>query len=487
MSVADFAPLSLELAVAGLAIVVLLLDAIFLPKRAKALGWVTLGGLAGVLLVSFVGDPQGSIAQGAYELTASALFFKRVFLVAGMLGTLGAIDYLSERAPRRQSEYYVLLLSSITGMMMLPCTRDLLLLVVAFELMGMPLYLMAAWMKTDGQKGTESAKPVAEGALKLYMVGAASTAITLFGVALVVGLGGATRLADLASTINSPLATLGVLLALAGMGFKIGLVPFHMWVPDTYQGSMTPFVAFLSVAPKAAGLAAISVLASLAPPGSSSFWAHALMGLAALSMLIGNLLALPQTDVRRLLAYSGVAQMGYAVLALAADTPLSHAALLFYIASYVFTNMGTFFVVHAVAESEGSHDLSALAGLTRRSPWLSFALLLFLLSLAGIPFVVGFWAKLYVFWAAYQAGLLWLVAFGALLAVVALFYYMQVARAAYMVEPQGEITPLRAKATIQVAIAICVLAVVGIGLWPSALLDPAIDATHPTVPTTLPQ
>ena len=311
--------------------------------------------------------------------------------------------------------------------------------------------------------------PAAEAALKLYLVGAASTAITLFGLSLVVGMAGTTRLAAVAAAPLGSLGAVGALLVVAGLAFKLGVVPFHIWVPDTYQGAPTPFVAFLSVAPKATGLAALVTISSLAPVGP------ALAVVAAASMVTGSLLALPQTDLRRLLGYSGIAQMGVVLVAVAAGGPVAIGTAAFFLGGYLFTNLGAFLVVHAVAADGGRHDVAGLAGLARRSPWLGAALLVFLLSLAGIPFVIGFWTKLEVFLAAYRAGLGWLVALGVTMAVVSLFFYLRVARSAFMGEPEVP-TPPRLGAPLCLAIVVCIVAVVGLGLWPRPLDEAAARA-----------
>ncbi len=464
-------PLLLPLLVAGGAALILVVD-LALPRRGRLLGWLTAAFLAACLAASVAIDVHGVAARGAYLGTAWTLFFHRLFLVAGILAVLGSIDYVAKQVSHRQAEYYVLLLLSLAGMLLLPGARDLVLLIVAFELMGLPLYILCGFAKTDAPAVQGPGRsPAAEAALKLYLVGAASTAITLFGLSLVVGMAGTTRLDGL--VVDAPIAQVGMLLVLAGLAFKIGVVPFHMWVPDTYQGAPTPFVAFLSVAPKAAGVAALTAVFVLGGHGGP--WWTAMAVLAGATIVAGNLLALPQTDVRRLLGFSGVAQLGYVLVAVATNTADGLGMAAFYLAGYVFANMGAFLVLHAVADDGGRHDLTGLAGLSRRAPWLGMALLLFLLSLAGIPFVVGFWAKLYVFLAAYRAGLIILVALGALFAVVGLFYYMQVARAAFMTEPAQAAAP-RVGGPLRAAIILCLVAVVGLGLWPGPMFDSAAGA-----------
>lgn len=459
---------ALDLAVAAGAAVVLGLDA-FGRIPGRVLGWATAGILGGVLAGSFFVDVSGSVPHGVYVSGAWVLFFKRVFLVAGILGVLGSVDWLEERTPRRQAEYYALMLFSLTGMMIVPGARDWVLLLVAFELMGIPLYVLAAWAKTDGVAGEPKQGP--EAGLKLFVTGVASSAFTLFGLALVIGETGSTALSALPAN-PSQLTFAGMLMVIGGLGFKLGAVPFHMWVPDTYQGAPTPFVAFLSVAPKAGGLAALTVVTLSGWGAQHALWVPAVAVIASASMVVGNVFALPQTDVRRLLGFSGIAQIGYVLIALAANSQEGVSMALFFIATYVFTNLGAFLVVHAAAQSSGGHETAKLAGLSRRSPWLGAALLVFLLSLAGIPFVVGFWAKLFVFLAAWRAGFSGLVVLGVAVAVFGLFYYLSVARSTFMAEGTNQ-EPIRAGLGLKVSIAVCLIAVVGLGLWPRPLVDEA--------------
>jgi NADH-quinone oxidoreductase subunit N len=253
------------------------------------------------------------------------------------------------------------------------------------------------------------------------------------------------------------------------------MAPFHMWVPDTYQGARAPFVAFLSVAPKAAGIAVLATIFAFGLGEHRDRWVPPLALLAFLSMAIGNLLALPQTDLRRLLGYSGIAQMGYVLVALVADDTFGVAMTLFFLAAYLFTNLGAFLVVHAAADAGGGYEFDGLSGLSKRDPGLAVALLCFLLSLAGIPFVVGFWAKLYVFLAAWKAGHVALVVAAIVLAVVGLFYYLRMLRAAYMTEA-GTLAKPTLGAPLRFAIAMCLVAVVGFGAWPSPLVEGATRA-----------
>lgn len=469
MSLELLKPIWVELFVCAGALCLLLLD-LYLPDNArKYLSTWTASVLSAGLFLTTVLDGTGSIGA-VYVGNAFSVAAKQIILLAALLSVLGGKEWLAIASPKKQGEYHFLVLLSLCGMMLLPGIRDFILLIVCFELMGIPLYILAAWSKDEDtpEKRQNAVQRSAEASLKLYFVGGASTVVTLFGLSLLTGLAASTRFDAVLSVPQTPLTQVGIFLILAGMGFKIGAVPFHMWIPDTYQGAITPFVTFLSVAPKAAGLLTLTVIAQKALPADS--WKVALIGLSVVTMTVGNLMALPQKNIKRLLGYSGVAQVGYMLLCLCVGNTYSLGVLLFYLFGYVAANVGVFLVLHAVADTESDDTMDGLAGLARRSPWLGMALLLFLLSLAGIPFVVGFWAKLYVFMAAYQGGYPWLVVIGAVLAVVGLFYYLQVAKAAYMVSPARN-EPVSVQPWLAFSIVVCLLLTVGLGAYPGPLFE----------------
>ncbi|MFI5297630.1 MAG: NADH-quinone oxidoreductase subunit N [Polyangiales bacterium] len=477
----DLHTLWLPISVTALAVLVLLVDVLSPPSQSpnggRRLGWLVALVLAALFLATFFVPDTGRTVSG-YANGAWTTFVQRLFLAAGAIGTLGALDDVATHTPNRQGEYWLLLLSSLLGMILVAGARELILLVTSFELMGVPLYVLAAYAKTDAARvGDPPGKArAAEAALKLYLVGATSSAVTLFGLALLTGMTGTTHLAALASAPSSPLATLGMVFVLAGLGYKIGMVPFHMWVPDTYQGASTPFVAFLSVAPKAAGVAVLCSIFVMGLGSQRGLWMPPLALAALLSMAVGNLLALAQTDLRRVLGYSGIAQMGVLLVAIAAGDRASVSMTLFFLAAYVVTNLGAFLVVHVASDAGGGFGFDSLYGLWRRAPGLAAALLCFLLSLAGIPFVVGFWAKLYVFLAAWRAGLAGLVIAAIALTVLALFYYLQMLRAAYLVDESAPLPVPKPAPALRLAIGLCLVAVVGLGLYPRPLVEAAARA-----------
>jgi NADH-quinone oxidoreductase subunit N len=314
-----------------------------------------------------------------------------------------------------------------------------------------------------------------EAALKFFLMGTVSSAVLAYGLSFIYGVTGTTDVRGIAAAMSTghPMMLLGMLLALGGLGFKIAAFPFHMWVPDTYEAASTPFVAWLSVAPKAAGFVVIFRLYLEGVGDRVVLWVPIATGLAVLTIVAGNLMAIPQQNIKRLLAYSGVAHIGYMLVGLAAVSANGVAMMLFYLIAYLFGNMGAFLVVEAVSQAEGSDNVSAYRGLAQRSPMLALAMLLFLLSLGGIPFVAGFWAKLYVFWAAAEKGLYLLVLVGAILTVVALFYYLLVAKRMYIDVPERP-DPIVVPPLLALGILICGLGVVVMGVYPKPFVLTAL-------------
>jgi NADH-quinone oxidoreductase subunit N len=459
---------ALEVGTLALAVAVLALDLAVPRHRADARrsGLFALAGfgLMGLLAWSFV-LPHPVELTAAYVQDGFALLIKRVMLASALLAVVGMAPYATaRRVADRAVAAMILLLFAAVGGMALASAREFLTLFVAFELVSLPLYVLA---------GIEKERRLApEGAMKIFLFGSVSSAILLLGIALLFAATGSTFWSSAAS--GSQAAAFGAALLLAGFGFKIAAFPFSLWVPDTYQAAPTPVVAFLSVAPKAAAVAALfrlslQVFAPMDIPFGS--W---IAVLAALAMIVGNLLALRQSDLKRLLAFSGIAQIGYVLAALAAGTRQGAGLALFFFVAYLLSNGGAFLAVAAVECCGEEPTLEGVRNLLRRAPLLAASLLVFLLSLGGIPFVIGFWGKMYVFLAAAQAGLFWLVALGALLAVVALYYYLNVARAMLMVPDEG--TALRVPTVLLGTIVACAIAVAGLGVVPQLLAEPCLRA-----------
>ena len=457
----------------GLAVLMLAIFVVGVISRGddRRIGVISAIGVLVLTVASLFLEPSTSSVRGAFVLDGLAIFAKQLFLLATFIGILGSLSLPDPAFRRRAPEYYFLLLASLLGMLVLVSARELILLFVAFELMSIPLYVLSGFLKREAE--------AVEAALKFFLVGTVSSAILAYGLSFVYGAARTTALADVARALAapSPLLLLGMFLVLGGFGFKIAAFPFHMWVPDTYEAASTPFVAWLSVAPKAAGFVAIFRVYLEGVGDRVTLWVPVVAGLAVITMTAGNLMALPQQNSKRLLAYSGIAHIGYMLVGLAAASASGTAMILFYLVAYVFGNMGAFLVVESVAQAEGSVNLDALRGLAQRSPLLALAMLLCLLSLGGIPFVAGFWAKLYVFWAAAQAGLYWLVLVGAVLTVVALFYYLILARRMYIDAPQRP-SRISVSPPLALAILLCVAGVVGLGVYPKPLVELAIRVAN---------
>jgi NADH-quinone oxidoreductase subunit N len=457
------APLALEAGLFALLVVTLLVGVI---RRTDEGGWagrLALSGLLVLFAASWLAEPGASAFGGTFVVDELALFAKRLFLASAAVSVLAT---LGGRGPfgRRSAEYHVMLLTALLGMLVLASARELILLFVSFELMSIPLYVLTGFSKRDGTG--------AEASLKFFLVGTVSSAVLLYGLSFVYGAAGTTEMAALPAALaaGDPLLRLGMGLALAGFGFKIAAMPFHMWVPDSYEAASTPFVAWLSVAPKAAGFVAIFRLYVEDVGPAAVVWVPIAATLAAVSIVAGNLMAIPQRNIKRLLAYSGIAHIGYMLLGFAAVSANGVGMVLFYLVAYLFGNMGAFLVVHAVARAENSDQLDAYRGLAQRSPMLALSMLVFLLSLGGIPFVAGFWAKLYVFWAVVEQGMYGLALLGAVLTVVALYYYLVVARYMYIDAP---VRPgaVAVASPLTLAIGICAAGVVVMGLYPGPWVD----------------
>ena len=453
-------PVAPDLALFALAVVVLLVGAVGRGAAGHGVAWLSLAGLLLTFALTFVVPEGASLLRGSFVQDGLALFAKRLFLASAALSLLGSLTMLHDNFRRRSAEYHFALIVSVLGMSILSSARELILLFVGFELMSIPLFLLTGFIKRDAI--------APEAALKFFLVGTASSAIIVYGMSFVYGVTGSTAMSAIPAAMadGHPLLLLGMGFLLAGLGFKIAAFPFHMWAPDTYEAATTPFVAWLSVAPKAAGFVAIVRLYVEGVGSAALMWMPIVAVLAGMTMVTGNLMAIPQQNIKRMLAYSGVAHIGYMLMGLAALSSSGIAMMLFYLVAYMFGNMGAFLVVQAVAQSEQSETMDAYRGLAQRSPLLALAMLIFLLSLGGIPFVAGFWAKLYVFWAAIERGMYGLVFLGAVLTVVALYYYLLVARRMYIEAPERS-HPVPVPALLGVAIFACVAGVVGMGVYPA--------------------
>jgi NADH-quinone oxidoreductase subunit N len=449
------------------------------PARRVVAAVLALAGIAvsiGWSTALVAADERGDAFAGLMVVDDFALFFN--FLFAGVAGiiVLASVDFL--KGNRFQAEYLALILTATVGMMLLASTVDLIIIFVALELQAISLYVLVAFLKSGRS---------AEAALKYLMLGAVSTAVTLYGMAYLFGLSGSTNLSDIAAAIGaaepgtrSALVLAAVMLA-AGLGFKMAVVPFQMWVPDVYQGAPTPVTAFLSVASKAAGFAIVMriFVIALGEDLIASDWASLFAAIAAISMTVGNVAALVQSDIKRMLGYSSIAQAGTFLIGLAAvaaadpQVLLGTSAVVFFLGTYAFTNLGAFVAIIAISGRIKSDQIADYAGIARRSPWLAGGLTACLISLTGIPVTAGFWAKLYVFNAAVQADLVWLAVVGVLNSVVSAYYYLRVALNMYTQEP-ATAESFQPSPYLGVALAAAVVGLLVIGVYP----DPLVQASE---------
>lgn len=403
---------------------------------------------------------EQSLFDAVYQVDGFANYFKILFLLALILVLLSSGQYI-KRFKDKTSEFISLMIFATLGMMVMASAGDLITLYVGLELMTITFYILSAFLLQN--------QPSVEAGLKYLVLGAVSSAILLFGMSLIYALTGTTVISEIASQLRlEPALIAGVVMILAGLGFKIAAVPFHMWVPDIYEGSPIPVTAFLAVGSKAAGFAVLLRVFMLAIPLAQFNWTLIMAILAALTMIVGNLIAIVQTDVKRLLAYSSIAQAGYILAGLAAANAYGLKGVVFYAMLYVFSNTGAFAVATAVEVDTGSTGMEAFAGLSRRSPMLAAIMTICMLSLAGIPPLAGFVGKFYLFSGAIQSGYLWLALIGLVMSMVSVYYYLSLARIMYIGESSQD-SPLNPGLESQLALWICLAATILIGVYPEPL------------------
>ncbi len=395
-----------------------------------------------------------------------ALFFKILAILTVALVGLSAVDYLNIRTPFR-GEFYALTLLAGLSLMLLSSATNLIMIYLSLEFLSVTSYILTAYLRQDDRS--------TEAAIKYLLYGAVASGVMLYGFSLLYGITGSVDLATIAQKLGESQANLtfviaAVLMILTGFGFKIALVPFHQWSPDAYEGAPTPITAFLSVGPKAAGLAVLIRVLVVALPAYDINWTVILTLVSILTMTVGNLIALWQTNMKRMLAYSSIAQAGYMLIGLAAWTaqPTNWSSgvdgILLFLFAYLFTNLGIFAIAIILENKMGTANIADYAGLIRRSPFLSVALLIFFLSLVGIPPTGGFMGKLFVFGAAIDQGLYLLAGIGILNSVISVYYYFGVARLAFFSEGVDE-SPIRASLPMNVVVTVTMVMTLLIALY----------------------
>jgi NADH-quinone oxidoreductase subunit N len=463
-----------EIVVLVTALLVMVVD-LFLPKAHKSrLAWLALVGVVVAAGLSYyIWDGGDATLQEMLAADGYALFLNLVILTAAALAILFSVDY-AERTGLAQGEYYTLLLLSTTGMMLMAAAINLMTIFLALEILSIALYVLVGLNRAELRS--------AEAALKYFLLGAFASGFLLYGMALTYGETGTTSLSAVRDHVLSlggqfpPLLMVALGLMIVGFGFKVALVPFHMWTPDAYEGAPTSVTAFMSVGAKVAGFAALGRVVVYAFGELYIDWSWVLAVLAALTMTVGNLAALRQTNLKRMLAYSSIAQAGYILVGLAAGSETGISAVLFYLFVYAFTNVAAFAVIIAVGRfggsEQGGETLDDFSGLAKRKPGLAAVMALCMLSLAGVPPLAGFMAKLTVFGAAVGSDLIWLVVFGVVNSVVSAYYYLRVVVAMYMRQGSavGEATTPICPA-LQVGVGLSAVTIVLLGLWPAPIIN----------------
>jgi NADH-quinone oxidoreductase subunit N len=478
--------LNLQLIVPEITLVATAILVIFLDLAVRDKDWLHRLSLAG-LVVAFgfaltmfgTGEKAASFGN-MLVLDGFAAFFKLLFIATAFLVVMASRDYVA-RFARFQGEYHALILISAAGMMLMAATADLISLYIALELTSISLYALVGFLK-DG-RSTESA-------LKYLLLGAIASAVLLYGMALVFGYTGRTQLGEIAAALqgmslsniwSSPALALGIVMLISGFGFKIAAVPFQMWVPDVYEGAPTPVTAYLSVASKAAGFAIILrvFFSAFSAPGWLSLdWGIVFAVLAAISMTVGNIAAIHQSNIKRLLGYSSIAQAGYLMVGLAAvgfaptRDILGQSGVLFFLASYTVTNLGAFIAIIAISNRVKSDQIADYSGMGKISPLMALALTLCLISLIGMPPASGFMAKFYLFSGAVQHGLIWLVVIAVINSVISAYYYLRVVKVMWFGEKHSE-GRVESSGWLRTALVLCCLGVLFMGIAPDMFMEVA--------------
>jgi len=434
------------------------------------LAYLSVGGIIATLInliwFDYIGV-HGALFKDMYVLDGMAIFFKILILLSTALVLLMSIDYVKNFRFFR-GEYYFLVMMSALGMMFMASAQDLLSVFVTLEFSTFGFYVLVAYLREDERSS--------EAGLKFFILGVFAAGLLAYGISLVYGETGTLIFSEMTSTPGSYGLAIGFIMIFAALGFKIGAVPFHSWIPDTYQGAPTPITAFLSIAPKAAALAILIRMFYVALITFKPMWVLLFVVASIVSMTYGNIVAIAQKNIKRLLAYSGIAQIGTVMIGLAAGTKRGSDAILFFLLTYLFANLGAFAVVVGVSNLIKSDEIEDYNGLNRRSPFLAAAMLLFLLSLAGVPPLAGFIGKLYIFLAAIEQELYTLLIVGLINIVISLYYYLIVVKKMYINEPTDP-SPLTVSGSLKTAICVCIAGTLLLGIYPKFFIDWAVSAT----------
>jgi len=470
--------INLEMCVIGLGLVLMLADLFVAPERRRFIAYIAILALGFLLAVSFSGNGSCSIAgtafHGEFINDGLSLFFKRFFLVAAILVLFIAAEF-SDRIVAA-AEYYSLIIFALAGMLFAASSNDFAMLFVSIELITITFYVLVSF-----QRGKLTSL---EAGVKYLILGALSSAFMIFGIALIWGTTGTLNFTELAAIapqfVDSKIFLLGVLLLLVGLGFKIAAFPFQIWAPDVYQGAPTPTTAFLAVGSKAAGFVLLLRVLFTAVPAVTVRWSTLLIIISGITILYGNLCALPQRNLKRIFGYSSIAHAGYLLLGIAALNASGQAAILYYLAGYLFTVLAGFLVIALVLRHLETEDIAGLSGLNERSPLLAATMAISMASLAGIPPLAGFFGKFLLLKAVVEAAQIpgnhcyYYLVFVALAGVViSFYYYLGVIRAMYWSREATDLSPIKLSAPAMVTAWICIAGMFWIGIFPNTLLNMA--------------
>jgi NADH-quinone oxidoreductase subunit N len=459
--------LTLEILVAILALFVLVLGLVTPPGQKRGIGYFTVLSLVAVLAVSIILFGKTGTAFGTmYVVDAFSNYFKISFIVAAVLVAMFSISFV-EKLGYNQGEFFAFVLLSLLGMMVMSSAADFITFYLGLELMTIPFIILTAFRHGD--------KASSEAGMKYMLLSAMSSGVLLYGLSIIYGAAGSTHYSDVINVITGdmqPLTVIGLVFLLAGFGFKISMVPFHMWSPDIYEGAPTPVTAFLAIGSKAAALAAMLRMFMIALPETREIWMTLVIVLCAMTIILGNFVAIPQTNIKRMLAYSSIAHAGYLLMGLVAFTNLGVSAILYYLVIYIFANAGAFACVNAFGNMTGSDQIRDYTGMWKRSPVIASVLLLCLLSLAGIPPLAGFVGKFYLFTAIIDQGFIWLAFLGIGMSMVSVYYYLIVVKVMFLGNPVED-TPVHVSLGTKTVMYVSALASLFLGLYPDPLTNVA--------------
>lgn len=456
-----------EIIVLVAALLVLVAD-LFLPEKHK--GKIVAIPAAGFVLAAidaslFFGE-RVTIMSDMFVVDSFSVVMKIIVLVSAFLALFIGVDYLT-RPNAKQGEWYFLITASVLGMMIMTGTSHLLVAFLGIQLTSIPLYILTGFKKGNLKSS--------EAALKYFLLGIITAAVTLYGMSLIYGLTGSLHMPAIAAQLakvdpKNAVLFMGMVFIIAGFSFKIAAVPFHFWAPDVYEGAPTPIAAFIAAVPKVAGFAILTRLIFTAFPEFNVQWMGLFAFLSVLTMTTGNLLALPQKNIKRMLAFSGIAHVGYMLIALAVGSKLALGSLVFYAAAYSIMNIGAFAITVALGRVNREHQVATFAGLGSRSPLTAAAMTLFLLSMMGFPLTAGFAGKLFLFSAAVEKGLTWLAIVGAVNSVISVFYYLRIVRQMYFEKSHTD-KPFTMPAALIAVIAAAVIITLAMGLYPEPFIS----------------